>query len=135
MSPLAEGDDLAETDAARHGRRRDDQVTLQLFEALGADALDVLQLFDRFERAIRFPVIEDGLRLCRTDSGQCDQLFLRGGVEVDRGKRAVRKERQRENDGTAKHGLLLDVLKWRRVSCGVCTRYGEDGEPDIRLST
>ena len=78
--------------SAPAARRRcaDGELALQLFVALGADALDVLQLLDRLERAVRLPVIDDRLRLGRSDAWQGNELVLRRGVEVDGGERDAR---------------------------------------------
>src|SRR5215471_635632 len=78
------------------GGAGDRQFAFELFEPLGADPLDVLQLLDRFEAAMRIAVIEDRLRLRGADSGQADELLLRRRVEVERGKRGAGPQRKRE---------------------------------------
>src|SRR4030095_5396740 len=102
------------------------ELRLELFESLCAHALDVLQLLDRLEAAVRVAVIEDRLRLGRPDARQGDQLVLSGGVEVDGSRRPLRRqgygERERGREDPAKHGSSpwrknLARLPWRNRNC------------------
>src|SRR6478752_1078154 len=61
-------------------RRRERQFGLQLLEAPGANALDVLQFLDRLEPAVLDAVVNDRLGLGGSDARQRDEFLLAGGV-------------------------------------------------------
>jgi hypothetical protein len=45
----------------------------------------VLQVVDRFERAVFPAIVDDGLRLGRADALETVELLLRSGIDVDLG--------------------------------------------------
>jgi hypothetical protein len=57
---------------------------LDLLEGGRPDAVNIEQIIDGFERAIRIAVVDDALGDGRADAGQGIQLFKGGGVDVDR---------------------------------------------------
>src|SRR5215470_7582776 len=62
--------------------RRDDLVA-NLLQGLLADPLDVQEVLHALEGAVLLPVLDDPLRVGRTDSRQRGELVRAGGVHVD----------------------------------------------------
>ena len=51
------------------------------------DAVDLLDVLERLERAVLLAVVDDGLRLHRADAVEGFELFLGGRIDVDGGER------------------------------------------------
>src|SRR5688572_5076370 len=101
----------------------DADVVPVLLEDLVADALHLEQVLGRLERAVLLPVLDDGLRLRRTDAVK----FLRecpgiGRVDVDRPRPGPHGHEQSDqgtyDESRSLHGCLLG---WRAAA-----RYGCD---------
>src|SRR5689334_10228556 len=131
--------------ARRFGARRTAhrEIGLQLLEALGADALDVLQLLDRLEGSVRLPIVDDRLRLRGTDPRERDKLVLRCGIDVDRSERDQRTQGKPECQNETFHESSV-VIGWmrgqRRYALRVtpaarCPRYADETDPEISRST
>src|SRR6185369_6484692 len=89
------------------------KLALELLEPLGTDALDVLQLLDRFECSVRLAVVENRLRLCRADARQRNELLLRCGVEIERGERAACPQCERNRQQQSLHDASIVISEKR----------------------
>ena len=109
------------------GRAAQAEIALDLVERRVADALDVLDVVDRLERAVGLAVIDDRLGLDRADAVQCLEFFLGGRVDVDGRERQAREDEADDQQQEPFHEVSPGHVseRMRRPVCRISLRHSD----------